>query len=392
MIRFLCFLLPYTSSLIGVLNMLAPWSQGLAIAEPAGTVSYESYRSKAKATQQTPTVMQKTVSGKTTARALAVATAQAGRQTTRARELAQPETTLNALSSSPRATSQSSATGSPNSHVASISPSESHQIVKPYVDGREPAEQTLRPPHLSPLSPRGTGWGEGTEVAPMFLGNFRDTTREIPHSPRLDQTYGRLPLSFEPNVGQTDEQVKFLSRGRGYTMLLTANEAVLALRKAQAKFEREGAMDTETSNVPPSMLRMRFEGANAYARIEGQDQLPGIVNYFLGSDATKWRTNVATFGTVRYKDLYPGIDLLYYGNQHQLEYDLVVAPGADPEQINFTFNGANKIEVDDATGDLVLTFIQPSGNSALRTQHLQIQQCCACASRSSTNSMTTTRN
>ena len=77
------------------------------------------------------------------------------------------------------------------------------------------------------------------------------------------------------------------------------------------------------------------------------DQLPGIVNYFIGDDPAKWRTNIPTYAKVQYQDVYPGIDLAYYGNQGQLEYDLIVAPGADPNQIRLVFDGAEKIEVDD---------------------------------------------
>jgi hypothetical protein len=86
----------------------------------------------------------------------------------------------------------------------------------------------------------------------------------------------------------------------------------------------------------------------------GLDPLPGIVNYFIGDDPSKWRTNIPTYQKVGYKDLYPGIDLVYYGNQGQLEYDLIVAPGADPAQIMLAFDGAEQLTVN-AQGDLVLT-------------------------------------
>src|SRR2546426_8760694 len=98
---------------------------------------------------------------------------------------------------------------------------------------------------------------------------------------------------------------------------------------------------------------MKFVGANPKTRVKGQKELPGKANYFIGNDPAKWRTNVPTYAKVQYRDLYPGIDLIYYGNLRQLEYDFVVRPGADPKQIVVSVEGADNLEVD-AQGDLVL--------------------------------------
>src|SRR2546426_4711209 len=181
------------------------------------------------------------------------------------------------------------------------------------------------------------------------------------------QSYWKLPLSFERNDGQTDSQVKFLSRGRGYTLFLTPTEAVLALRHkdplAPSAGERARVRGNSQSSPRPTegegqgegaILRMHLLGANAQSKVTGLDKLPGIVNYFIGNDPTKWRTNIPTYAEVQYKEIYPGIDLVYYGsNQRQLEYDLVVAPGADPNQIKLAFQGAEDVKVD-TTGNLVL--------------------------------------
>src|SRR5438876_7907036 len=156
---------------------------------------------------------------------------------------------------------------------------------------------------------------------------------------RLNATYGRLPLYFEANQGQSDPQVRFLARGGGHTLFLTPTEAVLVLTKQDPSLQ--------------AVLRMTFMGASPQAQIMGQREVAGKVNYFLGNDPAKWRTNVPTYAAVRYEGLYPGIDLVYYGNNQQLEYDLVVAPGADPSQIALSFKGADRLEVD-AQGDLVL--------------------------------------
>ena len=114
---------------------------------------------------------------------------------------------------------------------------------------------------------------------------------------RLSETYGKLPMSFEPNHGLTDEPVKFLSRGHGYKLFLTPTEAVLALRKPQAK---ESAADhqlesvEETERKLETVLKIKLVGANPQAHMAGVEELPGKVNYFIGNDPTQWRTNVPT--------------------------------------------------------------------------------------------------
>jgi hypothetical protein len=156
----------------------------------------------------------------------------------------------------------------------------------------------------------------------------------------LVEAYGKLPLSFQPNQGQSDKQVKFLSRGQGYTLFLTGNEAVLSLT------HRDRAEDVgrdKLATIKPAaflsqgqksaVLRMKLVGANASTAISGTDEQEGKSNYFLGNDPSQWRTNVSNYSKVRYQDAYPGVDLVYYGNQQQLEYDFVVAPGADPRAI-----------------------------------------------------------
>jgi beta-propeller repeat-containing protein len=159
---------------------------------------------------------------------------------------------------------------------------------------------------------------------------------------RVSETYGKLPLHFEVNRGQTDKDVRFLSRGPGYSLYLTANEAVLVLAKPDAKAQGSSLA-----------LRMGLVGAAREHAVSGLDAQPGKANYFIGKDPAKWRTNIPTFAKVHYRDVYPGIDLLYYGNQRQLEYDFVVAPGADPKKIVLDFKGADKVQID-AQGDLVL--------------------------------------
>jgi hypothetical protein len=181
------------------------------------------------------------------------------------------------------------------------------------------------------------------------------------------ESYGKLPLSFEANRGQKDKSVKFLSRGSGYGLYLTSNEAVLALHKGGCgESQLSVGAGRVTSWSPPERLqprnapcadhtdvvRMRLAGANAGAVAPvGEEPLPGTANYFIGNDSAKWRTNVPTFAKVRYSGVYPGIDLIYYGNQRQLECDFIVAPGANPNSIRLRFAGATKLSLN-SSGDL----------------------------------------
>src|SRR5207302_1632423 len=173
---------------------------------------------------------------------------------------------------------------------------------------------------------------------------------------RVSQSYGKLPLHFEANQGQTHQDVRFLARGAGYSLYLTAGEAVLVLTKPNPDAKRDSRSAPERLGTQargtPVVVRMSLVGAAPKPLVSGLDELPGKVNYLIGKPA-KWRTNVPTYAKVHYRAVYPGIDLVYYGNQRQLEYDFVVAPGADPEKIALGFEGADKLEID-AQGDLVL--------------------------------------
>lgn len=164
----------------------------------------------------------------------------------------------------------------------------------------------------------------------------------------LRLAYTRSPLSFEANQGQTDAEVKFLARGRGYTLYLTATEAVLALRASSHRDKDSAAAATEVA-----VLRLQFLGANPAPTVFGQERRQAQVNYFRGNDSKRWRTHVPLYARVRYKNLYPGIDLVYYGNQQRLEYDFVLAPGADPERIRLRYAGADRLRLD-ASGNLIL--------------------------------------
>ncbi len=168
----------------------------------------------------------------------------------------------------------------------------------------------------------------------------------------------KIPLFFEANQGQTDPSVRFLTRSNGYTMFLTPTETVLVEGKNGAvtggKFGKGlPAFRADARNSKQSVLRMELLGANAAPEIQGLQELPGKVNYLIGKDQAAWHTNVALFSEVQITEVYPGVDLLFHGDQRQLEYDFVVAPGADAGRIGFKIHGAKKIEIA-ANGDLVL--------------------------------------
>jgi uncharacterized protein (TIGR03437 family) len=170
---------------------------------------------------------------------------------------------------------------------------------------------------------------------------------------QLIDGYGKLPLSFEANIGQADRRVRFVSRGSGYGLYLTGDEAVFALRKGGCGAAvRPGARRGEPG-CEHDVVRMRLAGASG-AAAAGEEPLPGKANYFIGSDPAQWRTGVPTYAKVRYRSVYPGVDLVYYGNQRQLEYDFLVAPGGDPKQIRLGLDGAKGLRLD-ADGDLVVT-------------------------------------
>ena len=150
-------------------------------------------------------------------------------------------------------------------------------------------------------------------------------------------SYRTLPLRFEPAAGPPDAPRSFVARGGGYRLALTADEALIAATPA----------------LPRAAVRVKLIGADAGAPATTPEPLPGKSNYLIGNDPARWRTNVPTYQRIGYRDVYPGVDVVYYGSQGQLEYDFVVAPGADPGRIRMAVEGADSATLD-AGGDLVL--------------------------------------
>ncbi len=200
-------------------------------------------------------------------------------------------------------------------------------------------------------------------------------------SASVSSTFGKLPLGFEVNAGQTDERVKFLARGKGYGLFLTAQEAVLTLHGNNGKSGldlRSRAQNPVKQSIPAlatatlrqselhdgvtterehphdsDILRLQLANARITQQPVGIEPLPGVANYFIGNDPAAWHTDIATFRQVRYPGVYRGVDLVYYGNQGQLEYDFVVAPGADSAPIRMHFDGAKSLTLN-PSGDLTI--------------------------------------
>jgi hypothetical protein len=193
-----------------------------------------------------------------------------------------------------------------------------------------------------------------------------------------DQPYAKLPMSFEANQGQAPSEVQFISRGSEYGLFLTADGAVLGLRHPARRFPQVSSENRQllsefpalrsvdqsgqenygeslhTNEQSPAMLRLKLIGANATARPTGLDPLLGKSNHFIGRDPAKWHAGASNYARVSYPEIYPGVELVYYGNQRHLEYDFILAPGAAPGQIEWQVQGDSKL--------VPTTTIDPQGN------------------------------
>ncbi|MFZ3216676.1 MAG: choice-of-anchor D domain-containing protein [Candidatus Acidiferrales bacterium] len=175
-------------------------------------------------------------------------------------------------------------------------------------------------------------------------------------APHASGAYGNLPLSFEPNRGQTDARVKYLARGKGYTLFLTPTKEVLALRHTiPSPANPSSKLDPKVpAKYSRTVLEFELAGANQDAQISGAERQAGVTNYYLGNDPAKWRSGIPNYGRVLYRGAYPGVDIAYYGNQGELESDFILAPGADPSRIRMRVQGAKELQIA-PSGDLMLS-------------------------------------
>jgi hypothetical protein len=196
----------------------------------------------------------------------------------------------------------------------------------------------------------------------LFLRNSSETKIVSPSQPErvlsleerksISENFGQVPLHFEINQGQAAQDVRFVSRSNGRALLLKKNETQLVLPNEK--------------NKQPDVLKMKLAGANYNATIEGVNELQGHTNYFIGSDETQWQKDIPAYKRIKYGNVYDGVDLVYYGNQRELEYDFIVAPNTNPDVIKLNFENAEDITID-ANGDLILKV----GNHTIR-QHAPV--------------------
>jgi len=190
----------------------------------------------------------------------------------------------------------------------------------------------------------------------LFL-TWKNPTRSAPiqkHNVALAQ----LPLSFEVNRGQAAADAKFVARGGGYALLLTdRGEPVLAFHDRPAPTHPEPQWQASHAGelreiAEPVILRLDFHGSNSAPEVQGEQRLPGHSNYLIGNDPGKWLTSIPHYARVRYLEVYPGVDVLYYTKDQQLEYDFIVRPGTNPNSIRLATQGA--LEIEQSEGSLVL--------------------------------------
>ncbi|MHB8728224.1 MAG: DUF7948 domain-containing protein [Sulfuricaulis sp.] len=267
----------------------------------------------------------------------------------------------------PAMASRVSSTTAPGISVSAVFPTTGHP----------PTTSVSTPIRASALASNTGGTPSGANtISPgqVTTAGAGATVAAVPNATAPTQAFGRLPLSFELNQGQTDASVKFLTRSTGHTEFFTPRETVLVLRNLKSRpphpLDRPLAdlgktapsvlagvsESTSTTSEPEpesAVLRMKFIGAQPTPRVEGLEPLITKSNYLIGNDPKKWIINVPHYAKVKYHDVYPGIDQVFYGKEGALEYDLVVKPGADPAQIKLAFEGAESQRLDDQ-GDLVL--------------------------------------
>jgi Beta-propeller repeat len=170
---------------------------------------------------------------------------------------------------------------------------------------------------------------------------------------RWRDAYNKLPLSFEENQGQAPQDARFLSHGSGYQLVLTSQGAQLSLinpnrldlePRHRTAFLRAYAQARRA--IKPSVVQLLLENASPSPHIAGLDRMRGRTDYFISNDPRRWKTGVPSYSQVKYENVYPGVNLVFYGNQRRLEYDFVVAPGADPKVIQLHVDGARSVRLD----------------------------------------------
>ncbi|MBI5675717.1 MAG: SBBP repeat-containing protein [Nitrospirae bacterium] len=197
----------------------------------------------------------------------------------------------------------------------------------------------------------------------LFTGNAAiSMTGKENSEAKIAVAYGKLPLSFIQNDGQTDKKVKFYERGSGHSTYFTEEGVYLQLvtgQGSEVRGHKKDKLSADKKRVKSELVKLIPRGANPSPKIIAEGPQEGKVNYFIGNDPEKWKTNIPTYREVVYKDLYKGIDIKFYGNNRQLEYDILIKPGADPSQVRLKYEGIKGLKVTEA-GDLEITLKEGS--------------------------------
>ena len=188
--------------------------------------------------------------------------------------------------------------------------------------------------------------------------------QKAPSARALQQVdFSRLPLSFVPNFGQEDEAVRFQAQGLGGRLFFTPSEVVFALPNP-VKVKENEKEKIRYDLHPANVIRIHYQGANENPEVVGIGTLPGVANYLIGNDPSKWRTDLPTYSGISYLELYPGVELRYEGTEGNLKSSYHVAPGTDPSSIVWRYKGAEDMSIDDS-GNLILSLPEPAGTGAI---------------------------
>lgn len=198
--------------------------------------------------------------------------------------------------------------------------------------------------------------------------------KALQHTASAAENLAQLPLSFVPNAGQTNPAVRFTVQSPAGRFFFTPTTVVLALTAPRLPDPPDPAdpLATPERPDPPSALRLRFLNTRPGTMLTGARELPGTANYLTGSDPAQWRSRLPTYAAIVYEQLYNGIDLRYEGGEGRLKSTYLVAAGADPGRIRWRNEGATRVQIDSASGDLVITVpIAPEAGGGQHVLHEQ---------------------
>jgi len=188
-------------------------------------------------------------------------------------------------------------------------------------------------------------------VKPPETEKTQKTNITVAEKTAVQRAYGKLPLYFTENKGQVDKAVRFYERGAGHAAFFTYEGLTLTLTKSIDESEKEpfpigkAIKENKDKKFTTEAVRLSFIGANKNAKVTSESPLPGHVNYFIGNDKTKWQSNVPTYKTVIYENIYNNIDIKFYGNNKNIEHDIIVSPGGNLKDVRFAYKGIKGLEI-----------------------------------------------